>query len=90
VVKRYLTVTSLTETLSLLRSGFTCTPTREMVPLLNSVGRVTAEPVFARYSVPEVHLAAMDGIAVESTRRDPGSKRTAPGYAEAGSASEHR
>lgn len=66
MVKRYLTVTSLTETLSLLRTGFACTPTREMVPLLNSVGRVTAEPVFARYSVPEVHLAAMDGIVVES------------------------
>jgi len=59
-------VTSLTETLSLLHSGFACTPTREMVPLLKSVGRVTAEPIFARYSVPEVHLAAMDGIAVES------------------------
>jgi len=66
VVKRYLTVTSLAETLSLLRSGFTCTPTREIVPLLKSVGRVTAEPIFARYSVPEVHLAAMDGIAVKS------------------------
>jgi putative molybdopterin biosynthesis protein len=66
MVKRYLTVTSLSETLSLLRTGFACTPTREMVPLLKSVGRVTAEPIFARYSVPEVHLAAMDGIAVES------------------------
>ena len=66
MVKRYLTVTSLSETLSLLRTGFACTPTREIVPLLKSVGRVTAEPIFARYSVPEVHLAAMDGIAVES------------------------
>jgi putative molybdopterin biosynthesis protein len=65
-VKRYLTVTSLSETLSLLRTRFDCTPTREMIPLLKSVGRVTAEPIFARYSVPEVHLAAMDGIAVES------------------------
>jgi putative molybdopterin biosynthesis protein len=66
VVKRYLTVSSLSETLSLLRTRFDCTPTREMIPLLKSVGRVTAEPIFARYSVPEVHLAAMDGIAVES------------------------
>jgi putative molybdopterin biosynthesis protein len=65
-VKRYLTVTSLSETLSLLRTRFDCTPTREMIPLLKSVGRVTAEPIYARYSVPEVHLAAMDGIAVES------------------------
>jgi putative molybdopterin biosynthesis protein len=66
VVKRYLTVTSLNETLSLLDTGFTCTPSCERVPLLKSVGRVTAEPIFARYSVPEVHLAAMDGIAVIS------------------------
>jgi len=66
VVKRYLTVTSLSETLSLLHTGFTCTPAREMVPLVKSVGRITAEPIFARYSVPEVHLAAMDGIAVIS------------------------
>ena len=66
MVKRYLTVTSLSETLSLLRTGFTCTPAREMVPLVTSVGRITAEPIFARYSVPEVHLAAMDGIAVIS------------------------
>ncbi|HJX56134.1 MAG TPA: molybdopterin biosynthesis protein [Methanoregula sp.] len=66
MVKRYLTVTSLSDALSLLRTGFTCTPARELVPLVASVGRVTAEPIFARYSVPEVHLAAMDGIAVIS------------------------
>jgi putative molybdopterin biosynthesis protein len=66
MVKRYLTVTSLDATLSLLSTSFTCTPSHEVVPLLRSVGRVTAEPIFARYSVPEVHLAAMDGIAVVS------------------------
>ncbi len=66
MVKRYLTVTSLADTLALLRTGFDCTPSREHVGLLNAVGRITAEPVFARYSVPEVHLAAMDGIAVIS------------------------
>src|SRR4030042_5265438 len=66
MVKPYLTVTSLPKALSLLRTGFTCTPARELVPLVASVGRVTAEPIFARYSVPEVHLAAMDGIAVIS------------------------
>jgi len=66
MVKRYLTVTSLSDTLALLRTGFACTPSRERVQLLRAVGRVTAEPVFARYSVPEVHLAAMDGIAVLS------------------------
>ena len=29
-------------------------------------GRITAGPIFARYSVPEIHLSAMDGIAVVS------------------------
>ncbi len=59
-------MTSLQETLSLLHTGFSCIPSRESVPLIQSIGRVTAEPIFARYSVPEVHLAAMDGIAVRS------------------------
>jgi len=67
VVKRYLNVISLEEALSLLRTAFSCTPSREQVPLLRSAGRVTAAPLFARYSVPEVQLAAMDGIAVIST-----------------------
>ena len=64
MVKRYLTVTSLSDTLALLRTGFDLTPSRERVDLIRAVGCITAEPVFARYSVPEVHLAAMDGIAV--------------------------
>jgi putative molybdopterin biosynthesis protein len=66
VVKRYLTVTSLRDTLALLQTGFSCIPSREEVPLIQAIGRVTADPIFARYSVPEVHLAAMDGIAVRS------------------------
>jgi putative molybdopterin biosynthesis protein len=66
VVKRYLNVVSLHAALDLIRTGFACTPSRETVPLLAAVGRVTAVPIFARYSVPEVHLAAMDGIAVMS------------------------
>jgi len=30
------------------------------------VGRITAAPIFARFSVPAIHLSAMDGIAVRS------------------------
>ena len=30
------------------------------------MGRITAEPLFASYSVPEALLAAMDGIAARS------------------------
>jgi putative molybdopterin biosynthesis protein len=37
-----------------------------LVPLEEAVGRVTAQPLFARYSVPEALLSAMDGIAVRS------------------------
>jgi putative molybdopterin biosynthesis protein len=42
---------------------------RELVPAEEAAGRITAEPVFARYSSPTYHSAAMDGIALaaEST-----------------------
>ncbi|HNB04094.1 MAG TPA: molybdopterin biosynthesis protein, partial [Methanoregulaceae archaeon] len=36
------------------------------IPLEESVGRITARPLFASYSVPEAVLAAMDGIAVRN------------------------
>ncbi|MDD1696329.1 MAG: molybdopterin biosynthesis protein [Methanoregula sp.] len=75
MVKRYLTVKSLNATLSLLSTAFPCSPSREVVPLINSVGRLTAEPIFARYSVPEVHLAAMDGIAVISKETEGASEQ---------------
>jgi len=75
VVKRYLTVRSLQETQEILATGFTCSASSEQVPLLSSVGRVTAEPIFARYSVPEVHLAAMDGIAVMSGETEGASEQ---------------
>ncbi len=67
MVKRYLNVKPLGEVLNLMGTAFDCVPSHERVPLLASVGRVTAEPIFAWYSVPEVHLAAMDGIAVISS-----------------------
>lgn len=73
MVKRYLTVTSLSDTLDLLGTAFGCTPSHERVPLIASVGRLTAEPIFARYSVPEVHLAAMDGIAAMSRETEAAS-----------------
>jgi putative molybdopterin biosynthesis protein len=36
----------------------------ERIDVVNSLGRITAEPVFARFSAPSYHAAAMDGIAV--------------------------
>ncbi len=38
----------------------------ETIPVIHSVGRVTAEPLFAKVSSPPFHCAAMDGIAVKA------------------------
>ena len=38
----------------------------EVVPLDKALGRVTAEPVWARLSAPHYHAAAMDGYAVRA------------------------
>ncbi|NMB78611.1 MAG: molybdopterin biosynthesis protein [Methanomicrobiales archaeon] len=66
MVKRYLSVITLDETLALLAREFSTTPAIVRVPLENAHGRITAGPIFARYSVPEIHVSAMDGIAVVS------------------------
>ncbi len=47
------------------------------MPLLESLGRVVASPVHAGYSVPEVNIAAMDGIAVRS-RETAGAREQVP------------
>ena len=65
-MKRYLNVMPLDEVFSLLAHEFSCTPAVETVPLEAACGRITAHPLFGTYSVPEIHLAAMDGIAVAS------------------------
>lgn len=39
---------------------------KEVVPVKEALGRVTAEPVFARLSSPHYHSAAMDGIALQA------------------------
>lgn len=55
----------------------------EQVPVTEAVGRVTAEPVRARWSSPAYELAAMDGIAVRACDIDGASPaapvRLAPG-----------
>lgn len=38
----------------------------EAVPVIRALGRVTAEPLFAKTSSPSFHCAAMDGIAVRA------------------------
>jgi putative molybdopterin biosynthesis protein len=66
MVKRYLQVMTLDEVFTLLAREFPCTPSTETVALEAASGRTTARPIFGTYSVPEIHLAAMDGIAVVS------------------------
>ncbi|WP_174734727.1 molybdopterin biosynthesis protein [Mesobacillus harenae] len=36
----------------------------QMIPVSHALGRVTAEPVFAKMSMPHYHASAMDGVAV--------------------------
>src|SRR3979409_1762829 len=49
----------------------------EDVAIDEALGRVTAEPVFARTSVPHYHAAAMDGIAVRA-EETVGASETSP------------
>src|SRR3954470_3263420 len=49
----------------------------EEVAVEEALGRVTAEPIFARQSVPHYHAAAMDGIAVRA-RDTLGATESAP------------
>jgi putative molybdopterin biosynthesis protein len=49
----------------------------EEVNVTAALGRVTAEPVFARNSVPHYHAAAMDGIAVRA-EETLGASETSP------------
>jgi putative molybdopterin biosynthesis protein len=67
VVRRYLSVVTLDDALALLAREFSCSPSTVQVPLEEAAGRITTGPIFARYSVPEIHLSAMDGIAVRSS-----------------------
>src|SRR5918912_4457218 len=49
----------------------------EDVPIEAALGRVTAEPLFARTSVPHYHASAMDGIAVRA-EETLGASETSP------------
>jgi len=47
---------------------FQFTPGIEYIPVTESLGRVTAEAVFAKVSMPNFHASAMDGIAVKADK----------------------
>lgn len=64
----FLNTYSLKESLKLLFDRLdlvnSSSPQTEIVKVQESLGRITATPVFARYSSPFYHSAAMDGYAV--------------------------
>ncbi|EHQ36954.1 molybdopterin biosynthesis protein [Methanoplanus limicola] len=66
MVKRYLDMVSLKEAKDTIKREFTLTPGRGKATLMDAHGKISAGPVFSKYSVPMLHLSAMDGIAVKS------------------------
>ncbi len=77
-MKRYLDLVSLARALEVIRERFgSKKPRTETVPLEEAAGRVTAGPIYARFSVPGMHISAMDGIAVRSAETH-GASETRP------------
>ncbi len=64
--RRYLNLTPLSDALTAMRRAFPPLNHTETVPLRLSVGRVTAEPLYAEYSIPQADIATFDGYAVRS------------------------
>ena len=64
--RRYLNLTPLSEALAMMRREFPSPGRAETVPLAEAVGMVTAEPLYAGYSVPVADIAKFDGYAVKS------------------------
>ncbi len=64
----YLAMKTLEEAKGLFLSGFgfQLRTEPEDIPAEESLGRVTAQPIFAKISTPTYHSAAMDGIAVRA------------------------
>jgi putative molybdopterin biosynthesis protein len=53
---------------SLTRAGWDAGPATERVPVADALGRVSADPIVARWPSPRSDCSAMDGIAVRAAR----------------------
>ncbi|MGI6235773.1 MAG: molybdopterin biosynthesis protein, partial [Christensenellales bacterium] len=62
----YLSNTDINDALKLFIEKSGMKRQREMINVIGSLGRITAEPIFAKYSSPNFNAAAMDGIAVRA------------------------
>lgn len=49
-----------------LMAAFEQQPETEYVPVIESLGRITADPIFAMLSMPHYHASAMDGVVVRA------------------------
>jgi putative molybdopterin biosynthesis protein len=65
--KRYLKKTALNDARELFLAQIDASKlAAETIPVEEGLGRITAEPVFAKLSSPHYHAAAMDGICVRA------------------------
>src|SRR5580692_10315004 len=53
---------------ALTRAGWDAGPAAEQVPVADALGRVSADPIVARWPSPRSDCSAMDGIAVRAAR----------------------
>jgi putative molybdopterin biosynthesis protein len=53
---------------SLTRAGWDADPAAEQVPVADALGRVSADPIIARWPSPRSDCSAMDGIAIRAAR----------------------
>ena len=65
--RRYLSLRSRTDALTLMKNAFPPAGGAVTIPLDESEGRVASDPIYARYTVPDSSIAEMDGIAVKSS-----------------------
>lgn len=73
----YLNNTPVDEAVQIYEAALkdTIKPETELVPVKESLGRMTAKAVYAKYCSPLYNAAAMDGIAVEAARTRGASDR---------------
>ncbi|MCK9216923.1 MAG: molybdopterin biosynthesis protein [Firmicutes bacterium] len=62
----YLSNMNIEDALDLFMGKANFKKEKEIISVITSLGRVTTEPVFAKYSSPNYNAAAMDGIAVKA------------------------
>lgn len=64
--KIYLEDTPLNEAQRRIANRISFQPQVEVIPTREALGRVTAQPIYAKVSMPNFHASAMDGIAVKA------------------------